>query len=63
MTASTEQLKPVDGHLLPLSTSEFEMDDAEGLLNAGSNSLALHCHQSEGGQGVDVGLIKLKQPD
>jgi hypothetical protein len=37
-----------------------DMDNAEGLLNAGANSIAVHCNQIAGGQGVDVGLIQFK---
>jgi hypothetical protein len=32
----------------------------EKLLNQGKNFLAVHCRQTNGGQGVDVGIVKVK---
>lgn len=53
-------VKPLEGYTTGFI--DVEMDNAEGLLNAGENTVAVHCHQSTGGQGVDVGLIKKKLP-
>lgn len=40
---------------------DIELDDAAArLLRTGSNTLAVHCHQTEGGQYVDVGLVRLR---
>jgi len=36
-----------------------KMDKAD-LLRVGENPLAVHCHQSAGGQGIDVGLVAIK---
>ncbi|MCX7011569.1 MAG: hypothetical protein NTW86_03210 [Candidatus Sumerlaeota bacterium] len=41
----------------PLETSATE------LLRLGANTLAVHCHQTGGGQGVDVGLALVSDPN
>ena len=35
---------------------------AEDALRSGRNTLAIHCHQSQGGQYIDAGLILLTSP-
>jgi hypothetical protein len=37
-------------------------DEARELLRTGSNTLAVHCHQSGGGQYIDVGLVQIAEP-
>jgi len=32
---------------------------ARKLLTPGPHLLAVHCHQTEGGQGVDVGIVRI----
>ena len=34
-------------------------DDARRLLKAGSNTLAVHCHHTDGGQYIDAGLSQI----
>jgi hypothetical protein len=37
--------------------------DARRALKRGRNVLAVHCHQTDGGQGVDVGLCLVVEPE
>ena len=37
-------------------------DEARMTLKRGKNELAVHCHQTGGGQSIDVGLIEVKEP-
>ena len=37
-----------------------KMDQTDGVLNVGKNTIAVHCHQNDGGQGIDVGLMEVK---
>jgi beta-galactosidase len=37
-------------------------DDARGLLKAGRNTLAVHCHHTDGGQYIDAGLVEIVEP-
>ncbi|MEK6703338.1 MAG: sugar-binding domain-containing protein [Planctomycetota bacterium] len=47
-------------------SSSYQMvaldDKAAGLLKAGKNTIAIHCHQTTGGQYIDCGLIELVPP-
>jgi hypothetical protein len=36
--------------------------EAVAALQAGTNSVAVHCHQTSGGQGIDVGIVVTKPP-
>ncbi len=38
-------------------------ESAVNLLREGSNTIAVHCHQSQGGQFIDVGLVLQIEPD
>jgi hypothetical protein len=38
-------------------------DDARRLLKPGSNTLAVHCHHSDGGQYIDAGLVEIVEPN
>lgn len=46
----------VVSHILVPATPE-----SRAALRKGRNTLAVHCHQTAGGQGIDVGLSVLKQ--
>jgi hypothetical protein len=38
--------------------SEFELSPAAiAVLHQGENTIAVHCHQTTGGQGIDVGIV------
>jgi hypothetical protein len=34
-------------------------EDARRLLKTGSNTLAVHCHHTDGGQYIDAGLVEI----
>jgi hypothetical protein len=36
--------------------------EARAALKAGKNTLAIHCHQTVGGQYIDAGLLSVKEP-
>ena len=46
---------------LPGFITDYDLFDiskfAAGALHAGENTIAVHCHQTTGGQGVDVGIV------
>ncbi len=35
---------------------------AGDVLQAGRNVIAVHCHQTKGGQGIDVGIVEVQEP-
>jgi putative heme-binding domain-containing protein len=37
-------------------------DDARATIRAGRNVLAVHCHQTRGGQYIDVGIVETRSP-
>jgi len=37
------------------------MDKADGVLREGKNTLAVHCRQTTGGQGIDVGIVVIEE--
>lgn len=42
---------------------EFEISrEAAAALRPGNNTIAVHCHQSTGGQGIDVGILAAQPP-
>jgi hypothetical protein len=57
--------------VLGLKISSFSIDyedfeiskDALAALHGGKNTIAVHCHQSSGGQGIDVGIILPLAPE
>lgn len=50
----------------PGYTQDYEIDaasaDLRSLLRPGANTLAVHCHQTTGGQYVDVGIVDVQPP-
>ena len=53
--ALVEQLKGATRHYAPTMLD----DSAQKLLHTGENVLAVHCHQTTGGQYIDIGLTEV----
>lgn len=50
----------VKGHITDYATVPLD-DKAAAALQSGKNNLAVHCHQTGGGQYIDVGLSRLEE--
>ena len=56
-TSTVAQVKALTGHTVQFINVSLDKAD---VLRVGENALAIHCRQSGGGQGIDVGVVELK---
>ena len=53
-------VKKLSGYVTELIN--VPLDNAAGVLRAGRNTIAVHCHQTMGGQGIDAGIVTVEMP-
>jgi hypothetical protein len=53
----------VKGYTTEYTLVPLDQKALAAAIRPGKNTLALHCHQTGGGQYIDVGLVRLEEAD